>query len=299
MLSITLYTADTGLSRFDHSLLTDQMRMEILISEMPENVRTACQDAEGMYTDAKTWKNVTTEAEHIIALNWACTIFHGPTQMHALPQNLKTINLSRQSAGCKFSGTIDTETLPDSLGHAFLDSNNFYGNFDFSRLPLSLKALSINGNVLSGTIDLENLPDGLKQLWATDNKFTGEINLTALPLTLEHITLGGNALTGDIDMTKLPAQLKNVDLSRNQLSGSVDLGSLPASLMRLLLHGNVFVGSVRIDKLPNAMQYLNISQNQFTALIYDGTLPPQIRSLDCSGNPLQEKVQNPHACMNV
>ena len=290
MLLISLFTADTALSRFNPSLLTDQMRMEILISDMPEEVRELCQDFDGNYKDACTWFSVQcNNSKDVITLNWTYPAFYGTIQLHALPPQLEILSAARRDKRRKLSGTIDTAVLPNSLRMLSLSHNLFTGSFNFLTLPTSLTELSIGANDLSGAMELTNLPVRLELLVASNNKFTGEINLRALPATLMHINLSSNALSGGVNLTKLPC-LNYLDISFNQLSGSVNLGNLPFCLRNLYLQGNAFVGTAHIDRLPHAMEYLCLNDNAFSALVYYGEVPVNIKTLDCSGNPIEGEV---------
>ena len=58
MLPLFLITADPALSRFDPNMLTDQIRMEILVSSLDDESQEDFQAEEGVFSDVCEWKGV-------------------------------------------------------------------------------------------------------------------------------------------------------------------------------------------------------------------------------------------------
>lgn len=146
-------------------------------------------------------------------------------------------------------------------------SNNHIGGSIPSKLPVTLKTLSLSGNQLTGSI-----PDTISSL--------GQ---------LSDLSLNNNHLNGVIPDAFLQLKtLINMDLSGNSLSGQLppSMGSL-SSLTTLHLQNNQLSGI--LDVLQDlALTDLNIENNLFA-----GPIPPKLLSIPTfrrAGNPFNTTV---------
>ena len=59
----------------------------------------------------------------------------------------------------------------------YLDGNNFEGSLDFTRLPESMRYISLSDNRFSGTIDLVNLPKNMLSFNVRTNALSGTVRV--------------------------------------------------------------------------------------------------------------------------
>ena len=274
-----LLTADGPIFRVDSDSMTDQTRMEIFISDMPESFQRRFQDESHDFHDKCAWAGVRCEEDGNVAkISWGDVYapVPGRISLDHLPPRLHTLNISNREdmlALAKLSGTVETTRLPDGLRKIYLDNNLLEGTFDFRRLPSYLQILVCSSNRFSGSAHLDALPQDLADLHISENAFSGSLVFANMPKALRHLALASNAFSGEISFSGLPAELMVLDVSSNRLSGSVDFWSLPRGLWKLDLWENEFRGDLDFSGLPKTMQILRIDQEAFSNL--DGVKWPR------------------------
>ena len=247
---LTFCADNSALGRFDPSLISDQDRMEMLVTPIEDdNVplyedesKLSFKDKNGDFRKVILWNGVECDTNGSVVKidwsmkNWAC----GKVSLDLLPPKLITLDIRMGLfSSWQVRGTIST----------FL-------------LPRGLETLIISGQSFSGTIDLSALPSPMTTFEAYFNSFEGSINLECLPSGMQKIDLTGNILTGTLCLTKLPATMRRLLLSRNLFRGTITFESLPC-MDELDLSDNELVGNPSLDGLPAKFGKLQVDKNHF------------------------------------
>ena len=251
-----LLTADPMLSRVDASSLTDQTRMEILISGLDENCRAYFCDDNGDFMHACRWLGVTCTPPvngSITRINWNDEdTFAGELNLSFLPTILKYFGVEKHPMlGVKrgFNGSLETSALPLCLDTLTLGNNDFSSTVNFTALPKSLTGLFLAMNQFFGSADLTRLPKNLTDIDISMNQFSGEICLDTLPQELSAINISGNSFIGRLNLEQLPLGLIFFDCSSNSLSGSIFVDSLPPGLLNFNIAENNFSDGISSELL--------------------------------------------------
>ena len=244
MIPIFCICIDPALFRPDTGPLTDQMRMEILLSDCPDKTKAAFQDANGDFIDVCSLNLITCDTENNIKhIRLQSVGLRGSVSFDILPQHLEIFSVS-SSSGKGFTGTVCAASLPRSLHEFSIGRHEFFGSVDFSEFPEPLLELNLS-----------------------NNHFTGSVDLCPLPKHLTEIHLDGNDFSGTIDFSHLPSGLVWAFFNFNKFSGSVSISCLPDSLIQLDLKGN---------KLEGELIYANISKNlEMVNLRKNAIVPPE------------------------
>ena len=238
MIPIFCTCIDPALFRPDTSSLTDQMRMEILLSDCPDKTKAAFQDANGDFIDICSSNLITCDTEkNVKHIRMQSVGLRGSVSFDILPQNLEIFSVS-SSSGFGFTGTLCAASLPRSLNHFSIGRHEFFGTVDFYELPESLLVLNLY-----------------------KNQFTGSVDLCSLPKHLTEIHLDGNNFSGTLDLSHLPSGLVWAFFNFNKFSGSVSLSCLPESLTQLDLKGNKLEGELMYSNIPKKLEMVNLRKN--------------------------------------
>ena len=245
--------ADVSIGRFDSEMLSDQTRMEVLITAIGDPVplpddadldgRYEFTDMDGNYLDKCDWHGVACNDEgDVTRIDWHETFWtHGTVSLDYLPRSLERFRASNYPyCGALLYGTLSTALLPPDLQKFHLEMYEFSGSVDIGALPESLEVFSIQNNKFFGSIDLTALPKKLRKLFLAQNKLSGSLNFEKLPESLTWADLSFNAFQGTINLKALPAALRELSMVRNNLCGELDMGSIPAGLEVLDVRSNAF-----------------------------------------------------------
>ena len=245
--------ADTGaLGRFDPSLMSDQERMEMLVTPVDgddnslkdDQSRLNFKDSDGDFLKVHNWDGVRCDHnDRVVQIDWLLKKWvSGTVSLDFLPPRLVNFDITKGFFDSrKVTGTLSTALLPDSLSYFVIDGNNFDGTLDLSSLPSSMIIFRARSNCFQGNINLESLPSGLKHMDLSTNELTGTLCLTKLPANVHTLSLSRNKFTGTIRLENLPS-MKVLNLSDNALVGSPSLANVPAKFGALQLDKNFFEG---------------------------------------------------------
>ena len=151
-------TADTTLGRADIATFTDQMLMELIITEGKPVNTTIFRDQDGDFTDVCEWSGVTCDADanvtEIAWVNekWLCFSF----SFDYLPQKLQKLDLRRSKLALQFArthcafGTLNTEALPRGLREFRTDYQGFRGTINLRALPATMEVFGVLENRFRG-----------------------------------------------------------------------------------------------------------------------------------------------------
>ena len=221
-----LLSIDAYIGKFDQSSMSNQMRMELLVTAILDSREDKARngpdfyDEQGDFTEASLWKGVT----------------------------------------CK-AGTDEISEIDWSL-EAWLVSAKV---FDFKNLPTGLKTLEISYNEFACTVDLQPLPEALIEFYVNSNEFHGTTNLSELPPNLEHVWFEHNKFQGSLALEHLPAKMATLYAGHNFYSGTLNFGRLPASMEIICAQNCKFVGVPNFERLPYTFNTLKIRDNPFDA----------------------------------
>ena len=210
---IFIASADTGLSKVDPHLLSQQMLMEIVIADASKCDRI--RHAGNEYLSYALWPGVRcNEADEVTHIEWhygANIHMEGTLNLSWLPQSLIKFNITQRM----LHGTLDATKLPPLLEFCFLSWNKIEGNVDLGALPRHLRSLKARSNLLGGTLCFQNIPDTLKTVQLSDNRLSGSVGVKDIPLTMEDLWLANNNFTGVIYMCDVPGTLRTLNLLGN------------------------------------------------------------------------------------
>ena len=260
-------SADTSLGRVDHSLLSDQTLMEILIDGLDDETKQEYRNDDGMYLDVYTWPCITCDDnQRVIQIDMDSSDISGSIQLCYVPPKVKILRIRPPWTDGKLTGSVDLGHLPDGMQHLSLESNSFTGEIDLTKLPDGMQKLSIDNNQLTGEIDLKRLPEGIQRFFLQNNQLTGEIDLTQLPEGMSVLQLQCNQLTGEIVLAHLPDGMESLFLNNNQFTGGIDLAQLPVDMKFLFLQKNQLTGPLVIKNLSPKMGFIDMRGNHFSAV---------------------------------
>jgi len=211
-----------------------------------------------------------------------------------LPSSVKSLYLNDN-----LLQSIQINSTIDSL-EEFVVSNNKLASLP--ALPISLKSLNADNNLISNLVDLPlnlvslsisknklaslpALPSGLKSLTASKNLLT---SISLIPSSLEYLYLDSNKIAA---LPVLPVNLLYLDASSNNLSGA--LSSLPATLYYLNLSNTNITSFVA----PSALQTLNFSKTKVTS--FPGTIAAGLVELYCENNNLSSIPTLPESLYRI
>ena len=218
-----LFTVDSALGRVDLHSISDQDCMELVVGDLVTRM-ALFRDINGDFCDACEWFGVLCDSEEtVIEINWEAMPCNGSIRLDILPQKLRRLHLRRKLYGNlngRFTGTLDSSSLPRLLECVSLRNNSFYGMLDCTSFPTDLQIFNIEENQFEGDLNLSQLPENLEILNLSWNKFHGSIDLSTLPKQLWALYLQKNSLSGWVDLSSLPHCLEFVDMSGNSLYGS-------------------------------------------------------------------------------
>ena len=203
MLMRLLLTADIGLSRVDACSLSDQIILEIMVTEITDTTRFKTADGDFKAYDA--W-------DGIVAKPGA-----------QVEQIVWSTNLKPYFRG---GGTITMTHFPPKITMFDIAWNSLEGEVVWSALPPSLRFFRAEFNKLTGTVDLTSLPPALLDFRAAGNRLEGSIDLSCLPENIRAISLNSNQLSGSVRLVGLPASLGILFLENNKFIGEVIVGEV-------------------------------------------------------------------------
>ena len=226
MLLCTISADIDGIGRINTESISDQVRMELLVSNI-ENTRLL-RDADGEFLDIRSWEGLRfNKLSQIVRINFSRisqVIYYdddddddgedegedpytigpgGSVDLKWVPQSVTDLAIFWMD----LEGTVETCFLPGHLELFSIQSNHFRGTFCIESLPRELRSVVISANRLSGTLRMDKLPPTLKCFDAERNQFHGALDLTDLPLSINIIRLEFNDFSGTIDLSKLPPKI--------------------------------------------------------------------------------------------
>ena len=216
----------TGMGRVDRSLLSDQVYMELLVSDFDDVGQV--KDKDGNFLEIDSWRGLEFDENGNV-----CRLL-----FDELPEFTREMGLEEEGFGG--GGTIHFQWVPPKVVSIDILSLLFEGTLDTSTLPKGLLSFDITRNQISGPFCVAGLPECIQLVRIQQNKFTGNLDLHALPKSILDFYVSGNMFSGSVQLDSLPQSLLNIDLSRNTLSGCIDIRSVPKSVRRILLHYNEF-----------------------------------------------------------
>ena len=245
--------ADTSaLGRFDPSLLTDQQRMEMLVTPIVDEKFSLLSEgyllfknSAGEFLDIEKWRGVKCDDQgNVTSINWAMQNWAcGEVSLDKLPPKLVSFDIDKGVLKAwRVRGVINTALLPRGLETLIVGGQAFGGTVDLELLPPPMIAFAAGGNYLEGTINLEALPKSMQSIELLNNNLEGTLCLTKLPASMRTLSLSENKFSGTTSLDYLPKGMLLLELDDNDLSGFVSLEHLPASLEKITLMQNFFQG---------------------------------------------------------
>ena len=223
---------DDHLGKPDESMLTDQMRLELLVSSILDANRTSDKrppffDATGDFLPLEFWDDVhCREGDKSVAkIFWQSKAWlNGADKFYFehLPAELEVLSLVANA----IRGTVGFRLLPRTMTGLSLRNNLFSGETPLKDFPESMLNVNIAHNQFVGSLHLEHLPRGVVRFFAGNNLYEGSIRLDALPPVLVHLSLDHCRLTGGLYFDNLPSTLRTLNLSNNQFD-AVDVIKKP------------------------------------------------------------------------
>ena len=271
----------SALGRVDPSQLSDQVRMELLISGIISASITNYRDASGDFRDVCDWDGVECdESQFVRKIALYTGNCFGELNLDFLPPSVREFRTIEASA---LQGTLNTATFPRGLQvfvvHAALSSS-----VDLTVLPHALTTWNISGNKFSGSCDLTKLPKNLRTLYISQNGFFGSLCAAQLPDTLQYASLTSCAFSGEVDLEHLPPRMLKLSLKGNKFTGSVSFANLPKWLAVLNIARNEFSGSLVFEDLPVTLRLLQVERNAFSGEFRFREPIRAIQRVDASGN---------------
>ena len=235
-LFVEIHSADTtGIGRFDHAFLSDQSRIELLVSGFEDC--SAYKDTDG------EWRDICNLAPFLCDADG----------------NVVSVKYYREDCG----GRLDMRWLPAYLKRADFYGNKCHGTYDSALIPVGVRFLRIAHNRISGSVALSELPNEIRFLDLSRNDLSGALDFTALPGSLQSLNLMGNQLDGGIDLRRVTKHLvrdspgtllslfwEDVETPELQSTLMLDLecnrfnGIILASHIALIEDGSIFDGNV-------------------------------------------------------
>lgn len=247
----------------------------------PTTGRVSHVSLDGLALEGKIGKGLQ-NLQHLKVLSLSNNNFTGELtpEKVALPPNLQTLNLSRNS----LSGPVPN-TLVNFSSIRFLDlsENSLSGSLPDNLFDtcFSLRFLSLSGNVLEGTLPSTlSKCSALNGLNISNNHFSGNPDFESRIWSLQRLRsldLSNNALSGFVPKgISALHNLKELLIQRNHFSGSIpfDIGYCP-HLGRIDFSENLFTGELpqSLERL-NSLTFFSLSDNMFT-----GAFPSWIGSM--------------------
>ena len=258
MHNLLIYAHDYALGRIDLTMLDNQMRMELLIDGLSDEVKKSYKDASGNYLEYKRWDGV--------HLGDDCS------------------NVDRFEIPYGAHGTVAFEFLPESVTLLEARRSNIEGTVPVALLPRDLIDVDFSGiQTMFGTIDFCAMPPALEICDLSENKFSGTADLTTLPERLRSLNIAFNNFYGSVSLSNLPASLKVIDISYNEFSGKICEAKISDSLTELYANHCKFNGTFVYENLPECKDVIEMSENQMSGNLRIGKLADQ-EGINVSGN---------------
>ena len=260
----TFRSVDPVLGRLDYESLSDQSRMEMLISHIDLKSQAMFQDSNGGYLDVEEWKGVCSEENgKVTHISFGDDhSFTGNLLFEFTPPYLEALAVVTHPA---LVGTLQASALPASLKHVNIFETKMNGTVDMTSLPKALLTCQLAWCFFSGSCDLTALPSGLKCFALLSNAFSGSIDITKLPRSLEILNLNDNDLSGELLFENLPESLRTLELSSNSFCGSVTIKELPPNLHTLYLIDNELEGTATLPR--NLRRGVKLHDNDISAIV--------------------------------
>ena len=261
-----LFTAadDSGLSRLDPALLSDQAKMEIAFEHVVD--KREITDADGNYLEVADWEFVQFNEKGEVTIIGCSN-----------PED---------SNNPKFGGSINFAFFPESVEHLHFDNNAITGTLSAHLLPQKLCSLSLVDNFIKGTLKVSDLPHSLIEFDVIANEMIGTIDLRALPPHLKVFSCGENSFEGTLDVSDLPETLHSLYVYQNNFVGTFDFGKLKAALTQLNLSGNALHGDVDFTGSACQLIEFDIGVNKFSHIAID-SLPQTLTEVYLKENPMK------------
>ena len=269
---------DSSLGKVDISVLSDQVRMELLFQGMV-STEGEYLDADGSYLDCREWQDIKCDPDdNVVEIKWWYFGNIRSTQLNGtLCTDLFPASLTRfEASGNRLHGSLHLESLSERMRHFLVNYNNFTGSACLTQLPKALVSLEAGHNQLCGSIDLRDLSRNLMKLDLEYNSLSGSLDLTALTPSLRKLNCSHNAFTGSISLQSFNEGFEDLLLFQNQLSGTLCFEGLPKSLQNLNVGYNLFSGSLIVPSFPENIRCFQVSGN---ALAGTAVLPVKVRSV--------------------
>ena len=162
MLYLLQATDFNGLGRFETSLLPDYEQMTLFVTNLSTSSIT--NELGGDVDDACTWFGVFCQRNQIERIQW-------------------------EDRGLFLSASINFSMCPSHLSVFEVDCQNLVGEVLLSRLPETMRILSLHDCDFTGTLDFSALPPLLEALTVKDNQITSIRNICNLPETLNYMNV--------------------------------------------------------------------------------------------------------------
>ena len=231
MLPLTL-AIDGHLGKPDESNLTDQMRLELLVSSILDANNTSDKrppffDASGDFLSMAFWEDVHCRKGYrsVEKIYWQSKAWLKGAEnffFEHLPAELEVLSLVANA----IRGTVSFGLLPRTMTGLYLRNNLFSGETPLKDFPESMVSVNIAHNQFVGSLHLSHLPRGVVRFFAGNNLYEGSIRLDALPPVLACLSIDHCKLTGGLHFDSLPSTLRTLNLSNNQFD-AVDVTRKP------------------------------------------------------------------------
>ena len=266
---------DPSLGRLDYESLSDQARMEILISPVSEKFQERFKDAHGNFLDACEWEGVTCDADGSIksilielsssepqALNLSYippTVRNfgscGGQECNFSPETLPPSVLDFGMSFTKISGSIDFKAFSPHMQVIFMLGCGMQGSFDAQALPEKLEKINISGNQLTGSLSLDRLPRPMTVFEAKNNRFSGKLLIDNLPPGMKSIQLMYNDFTTFV-------LLNTPDRTKQAAAG------LRSDFLQICVQESGISGTAVLEKAINGRKVLlDLADNNIEAVV--------------------------------
>ena len=268
--TILIQSADSMIGRFDHSLMSDQGRMELTfdgVNSADKIILRLCY-ASGEFLNfcSMTWVSCNEQGQITKARN-PLFAAAGSITLDYLPPLIKDFSVSNLLRhDNRLTGTLETANLPAMLESFAARSQALSGSIDFWTLPLDIDTFDVSDNHFEGSCDLTALPPKMKYLMLSQNKFCGSVSLQSLPADFQNLYLNACQFHGPISLNNLPNRMNMLDISENAFSGEFALTS-ETPCLSVCAEGNAFVGTAVVGR--RSATNVNLKRNRVVALVDD------------------------------
>ena len=236
---ISFLTIDPSLGRIDRSMLSDQVRMELLFEGMRFAFKGGIQDKNGDFKEISEWHSIECAGGRVTRIKLIRQSFNGLHEQFSF------------------------EFIPPQLTEFSAIFSNLHGTLDTSILPLDLVLFIVKKNKLHGSIILRSFPQKLQKINISMNDFCRSLDLSCLPASTQVFDARQNVFSGEISLNYVPPMIEELWLDHNKLKGPILSKTLPNSLTHLSLHKNELNGNFQLRTIAPYLQYLSLWDNKW------------------------------------